>query len=125
MTPKGFERHRSQLLSEKGEIDLELSAIKNQLKMARREFAATGRAANRDWLSQQENRLLELQRTSQELQRQIGGLNAIKKSSEMGLDHFVHEVLLEKMSREEVTDIFREAIIRRRLYLDSNNGELS
>jgi hypothetical protein len=123
MTPKGFERHRSQLLSEKGEIDLELAAIKNQLKMARREFAATGRAANRDWLSERENRLLELQRASQELQRQLGGLNSVKKSSEQGLDRFVHEVLLEKMSREEVTDIFREAIIRRRLYLDSNNGE--
>jgi hypothetical protein len=123
MTPKGFERHRGQLLTEKNEIDLELAAIKNELKVARREFAATGRAANREWLSERENRLLELQRTSQELQRQIGGLNAIKKA-EIGLDHFVHEVLLEKMSREEVVEIFREAILRRRLYLDSNNKEL-
>ena len=120
MTPKGLERHRSQLLSEKSEIDLELSTLKNQLRVAKREFAATGRPADRDWLSQQETRLVKLGRTSQELQRQLGALNAIKKS-DIGLDHFIHEVLLEKMSREEVADVFREAIVRRRLYLDNNN----
>lgn len=118
MTPKGFQRHRSQLLSEKQEIDSEITSLRRQLKVVKREFAAGGRPANREWLSQQEARLSELGRTSQELQHQLAGLNTVKQQSELGLDHFVHEVLLEKMPREEVDVIFHEAIVRRRLYLD-------
>jgi hypothetical protein len=119
MTPKGYQNHREQLLKEKEQVDGELAALRNELKLVKRDFRTTGRAANRDWLMERENKLVELGRMSQQLQRQLGGLNAVKRREEPGLEHFVHQLLLERgLGRAEVEEIFAQAMIRRRLHLD-------
>jgi len=123
MTPQGYGRHKDQLLKDKADCDAESATLKIEVAAAKRNFNATGQRADVKWLCESEARLVVLKGRSQELQRQIATLNANARGTEIGLDHFVHEVLLEQMSREEVTTIFKDAIIRRRLYLDSHKGE--
>jgi hypothetical protein len=119
MTPIGFQRHKDQLLRDKADCDNEMASVKNEITAAKRNYRATGQRAAPEWLAAKEARLAQLKAGSQDFQRQLASLNV--HANQPDLAHFVHDILLEQMPREEVALIFKEAIIRRRLHLDGHS----
>lgn len=112
MNVEDYEKKRAQILEKKMEVDQRMISVKEGLVTARREFAATGKAASRNWLTEQETYLRRLGFASQELQRQLAEVKVEQRKFTESLspfEHFLHEVLLEQMTREEVAEIFREA----------------
>jgi uncharacterized protein YukE len=113
-----MQAHKEVLLGEKREVDLQLSELKAEIKRAQVTFRAGGPRANSQWLLERHELVAKLKRASQNFQDKLGELNrtlrANQELDEIGLDHFVHEVLLERLERQEVDEIFAEAIRRKR-----------
>lgn len=116
MNTDQYQQKRQELLNTKYEVEQRLLAVKEAVTKAKREFAATGKRADSDWLTSQETYIRRLGSSAQELQRQLGELKAQRaNTAQQGYDQFVHEVMLERMSAEEVADIFREARRRKNI----------
>jgi hypothetical protein len=125
MTLEEFEKQRMNLLNKKIEVDTRLAAIKDIISQAHRDHAPTGQRSNVQWLNGQERYAKRLKVASQEIQRQLGELNAERKRhnlQQLGIDHFLHDVMLERLPKEQVALIFSEAIRRKRQY--DNDCEL-
>jgi hypothetical protein len=106
---------REELLNKKAEVDQRLIAAKDGIARAKREHAANGKWVDPTWLTDQETYIRRLGFSSQELQRQIGDLRREEQQRlHKDMNHHLYNVLLERMSREEVDDLFRKARERQR-----------
>lgn len=112
MTAKEYQQKRQELLDKKLEVEQRLLTVKEAVTKAKREFGATGKRADPLWLTNQESYIRRLGSAAQELQRQLGALKEEQRallSEQKRFEEFVHEVLIEQMSAEQVAAIFREA----------------
>jgi hypothetical protein len=122
MTVDQLVQKRQALMDKQLEVNQRLSTIKDKITRAKREFAAGGKPADPLWLSNQEKYARQLGITSQELQRQLGELRSEQKAvNQSNFVDFLRAVLRERMSLEEVAEIFREA---RRRSLQSSPAKL-
>lgn len=123
MTSDQYQQKRRDLLDKKFEVEARLASTKEAITKAKRHFAATRVRADSDWLTRQEAYARRLGVAAQELQRQLGDLktefhHAIHDQS--AFEHFLHQLLCERMPLEEVTNIFAEARHRKKLF-DAKN----